>query len=94
MDELKYNVQNLKPWHSQWRNGQTKVIRVPIALENQILDYARRLDAGEVVQDKPSVEHLVNTVLSDPAVTRSGRDRGSCRRALNAFLEQLNSTGS
>lgn len=94
MTESKYNLENLKPWHSPWRNGQTKVIRVPMALENQILDYARQLDAGEVVQDKSSVEHLVNTVLSDPSVTRGGRDRGSCKRALNAFLERLNSTGS
>lgn len=89
MSESKYNVQNLTPWHSPWRNGQTKVIRIPIAFEREVLDYARKLDAGEAVQDESSLEQFVKEVLSDPAVTRSGRDRGSCKRALNAFIMRL-----
>jgi hypothetical protein len=89
MTESKYNVQNLTPWRSPWRNGQTKVIRVPTVFEREVLDYARKLDAGEVVQDESSLEQFVKDVLSDPTVTRRGRDRGSCRRALEAFIMRL-----
>lgn len=89
MSELKYNVQNLTPWRAAWRSGPTKVVRIPSALEHEVLDYARKLDAGEVVQDESSLEQLIKEVLSDPAVTRRGRDRGSCRRALNAFIMRL-----
>ncbi|MBC6436210.1 hypothetical protein FM036_45605 [Nostoc sp. HG1] len=30
---------------STWNNGETTTIRVPIALKNQILDYARAVDS-------------------------------------------------
>lgn len=33
---------------STWRSGKTKMIRVPIALAEKILEYARALDSGEV----------------------------------------------
>ncbi|MHC5724416.1 MAG: hypothetical protein ACYTXY_09720 [Nostoc sp.] len=32
-------------WGGEWNSGNTTVIRVPIALKNQILDYARAVDA-------------------------------------------------
>ncbi|ALF52956.1 hypothetical protein ACX27_14790 [Nostoc piscinale CENA21] len=32
---------------SSWKHGKTKTVRIPIALEAQIMDYARRLDAGD-----------------------------------------------
>lgn len=31
-----------------WKHGKTKVIRVPIALADEILEYARKLDAGDI----------------------------------------------
>ena len=30
----------------KWKSGKTKAIRVPEALANEILDYARKLDGG------------------------------------------------
>ena len=35
------------------------------------------------------IESLVNQVLADPLVTRSGKDRGSVRRGLEALLRLL-----
>lgn len=45
---------------SSWQHGETKVIRVPAALEAQIMAYARALDSGN------DVLHVnrVDTVLS------------------------------
>lgn len=31
---------------SSWRSGTTKTIRVPVALEAQIMEYARAVDSG------------------------------------------------
>jgi hypothetical protein len=33
---------------SEWKTGKTKVIRVPESLAEEVLDYARRLDGGEI----------------------------------------------
>lgn len=37
---------NLRPNYSNWQNSKTKAIRVPEALAEQVLEYARRLDQG------------------------------------------------
>ncbi|WP_069791546.1 hypothetical protein A5482_015080 (plasmid) [Cyanobacterium sp. IPPAS B-1200] len=46
----KYNpksLANLKPgFKSKWNDTNTKLIRVPVALEKQVLDYAHQLDDG------------------------------------------------
>ena len=33
---------------AKWRNGKTKVIRVPEVLADQILNYAKKLDEGGI----------------------------------------------
>jgi hypothetical protein len=35
---------------SAWRNGETQTIRVPKVLADQILEIAKRLDSGEVIE--------------------------------------------
>ena len=39
-------------WQTQWNHGNTKHIRVPIALEPQIIEFARALDSGQVLLDR------------------------------------------
>ncbi len=39
-------TENLSPFQSKWNSGQTKTIRVPIALADQVLEYARQLGQG------------------------------------------------
>lgn len=36
----------------KWKNGDTKTIRVPKRLEQQILDYARKLDAEVLLENE------------------------------------------
>lgn len=47
MPNPKGNLDTLKPYQSRWKSGATRTIRVPIALTDQVLDFALRLDAGE-----------------------------------------------
>jgi hypothetical protein len=38
------NTTGLQPYKPTWNSGQTRTIRVPISLADEILDYARQLD--------------------------------------------------
>lgn len=44
MSNPRGNEASLKKFKPKWYNGTTQTIRVPIALANQILDYAHKLD--------------------------------------------------
>jgi hypothetical protein len=44
MPNPKGNEASLKKFKPKWYNGTTQTIRVPIALADQILDYAHKLD--------------------------------------------------
>ncbi|MEG4007722.1 hypothetical protein QUA41_17695 [Microcoleus sp. Pol11C1] len=55
-----------------WQNGPTRTIRVPIALANATLDYARQLDQGIEPRDTKDVSDIVtNTVTVEPRDTRN-----------------------
>ena len=41
-------TENLKPYQPAWNYGKTKTIRVPIALAEQVLEYARNLDDKKI----------------------------------------------
>lgn len=36
---------NSTTWQSVWKHGKTRTIRVPIVLADQVLDYAKTIDA-------------------------------------------------
>ncbi|AUC62466.1 hypothetical protein AA637_15525 (plasmid) [Cyanobacterium sp. HL-69] len=41
------SLANLKPgFKPKWKDTNTKLIRIPVALEKQVLDYAHQLDDG------------------------------------------------
>ncbi|MEH2052049.1 hypothetical protein [Nostoc sp.] len=40
---------NQTSWQPAWNNGKTRTIRVPIALQDDILAYARAVDTNDVV---------------------------------------------
>ena len=48
-------------WNESWNHGKTKHIRVPLALCDQIVQYARNLDSG--IEYHPSQEQLQKTFL-------------------------------
>lgn len=45
-------------WQASWHSGKTTLIRVPIALVPQVLEYARALDEGN-----DQIEYVVNKFL-------------------------------
>ncbi len=56
-------------WNSQWNHGNTKHIRVPAALEEQIIEFARALDSGDVPLDREVLQKAV-LLLIDQFVER------------------------
>lgn len=99
MANPKGNVDSLRPYRPQWRSGKTQVIRVPIALANQLLEIAHQIDMGEL-PTKPEgnrveltqIERVIADVLSDSAITRNGKDGGAVKRALSALKTRLEGT--
>ena len=76
----------------KWRHGKTQTIRVPIALADQILAMAKKLDEGQPLKIAPRTvdyEALGMDVLKDPLVTRKGKDSGSVKRTIAAFILRL-----
>ena len=43
---------NHTSWQPAWNNGKTKTIRVPVALAEQILEYAYAVDSGHVMDQQ------------------------------------------
>ena len=77
---------------SPWNHGETKTIRVPIALADQVLEAAKNLDAGYPLKIGPrshDLDQVATDILKDPFVTRKGTDRGAVKRSLDAFLLRL-----
>jgi hypothetical protein len=48
MPNYKGNEATLTKYKPKWKSGDTRTIRVPIALAERILDYARKVDEGIV----------------------------------------------
>lgn len=78
---------------STWNHQETTLIRVPKALIPQIMEAARKIDAGEdLLREQLSPDRLrkvMDEVMSDPQVTRSGKDKGAVRRTIDALLQKL-----
>jgi hypothetical protein len=88
------NPQNLRQFKSGWQNLPTRQIRVPEVLSEQVLELAKKLDEGEPISNGSldALENAINAVLSNPTVTRNGRDGGAVKRALNALRMALQET--
>lgn len=91
MTNPKGNPATLKPYRPKWRSGKTQVIRVPIALADEVLRLAQQLDRSEPLSIDLSIkfDRATKEVLADPSVTRNGRDAGSVRRAIAALKARL-----
>jgi hypothetical protein len=74
---------------SEWKHSanasETKLIRVPIMLADEILALARKLDKGEITQDDDSKEKIdkVYTVISEyQAASKNTRNWVECNKML------------
>jgi len=45
------NIATLRHFTPKWQSGATQTVRLPVALVDQVLAYARSLDAGEPPPD-------------------------------------------
>ena len=51
------------PWQSGWNSGKTTSIRIPIALKDDILAYARAVDAKLIIDKSPNIPLLPGDFL-------------------------------
>lgn len=63
MANPKGNEATLKKFESKWKSGSTQTIRVPIALADQVLAYARKVDHGENIE-QPQLSSVDSQTLS------------------------------
>lgn len=67
----------------KWKHGETKTIRVPIALAEQILEYAQKLDDGAIIErETPS-----------KVLNLSGISIRACNGKSAVYLEDLAKAG-
>ncbi len=51
MPNPKGNIASLRSFKSPWNHKQTRTIRVPVVLADQILEYARKIDANSKARE-------------------------------------------
>ena len=87
------SLKNLKKYQPKWNKGKTRTIRVPIALADELLEIAHRLDAGEQVNahgQEVMIEDLVKKareILLDEEVVRK-RDRSIGKKLLSKLFKK------
>lgn len=56
------NESSLVRFKPQWNNGITKTIRVPVALADKILEYARELDELPMQTSSPEIPSAITSL--------------------------------
>lgn len=86
---------------STWKTGPTMAVKIPIALKDRVIEYARQLDTqnlsnsliepvlDNVTISKSKLETIFSEILSDSVITRQGKDRGTVRKVLERLEERL-----
>lgn len=57
------NLATLKHFAPKWQSGATQTVRIPVALVDQVMAYARSLDVGEVSPDAPMTDNQLSQVI-------------------------------
>jgi hypothetical protein len=76
----KGNEKTLVKYKPKWRSGKTRTIRVPIAIADQVLEFANKVDRGESSStvtsetsfDRNNARHLLASMLAAPS-NKGGR---------------------
>jgi hypothetical protein len=71
MSNPKGNEASLKKFKPKWQSGETRTIRVPIILVDQILIYARKLDLFSPEMDAEDDRALIAILMRDSVLTLS-----------------------
>lgn len=59
MANPKGNEATLKKFQPKWHSGETRTIRVPVALADQILDYAHNLDEAVTQENEAKNSYAI-----------------------------------
>lgn len=84
MANPKGNEATLKKFKPKWKSGETRTIRVPIALADQILDYGHKLD------ESPSQVNLDNR---DYEIAKTAKSMAVTLRQVINYLEDIAESG-
>ena len=89
MANPKGNPATLRKYQPKWKHGQTTVIRVPVALVDQIMDYAHRLDNGDKGNDSQSLLRLNREELEGEAkrLTKKSKLPANWQAFIDLILE-------
>jgi hypothetical protein len=66
MANPKGNEATLKKFQPKWQNGATRTIRVPIALADQILEYAHKIDESATQVNNLEVSNAIANQATIP----------------------------
>jgi predicted RNase H-like nuclease (RuvC/YqgF family) len=64
MANPKGNESTLVKFTNKWNSGATKTIRVPVAIAEQVLEYARKLDELQP-EDRETTERILTQLIID-----------------------------
>ena len=71
MSNPKGNEPTLVKFKNKWNSGATKTIRVPVAIAEQVLEYARKLDKSQsatnsnFAKNKSEIAGIINQLITD-----------------------------
>jgi hypothetical protein len=81
----------------KWKHGKTKSIRVPAALAEQILEYARNLDESAIIESetesKTNYTPISDSVTESKVLDLSGISLGKLKERTFVFLDNLLKSG-
>jgi hypothetical protein len=84
-------------WKSGCKFSETKLIRVPAAIAEKVLEFAHKLESDDpldlVTKSKgysiDEIKEAGKQAFLDTSVTRHGRDKGVIRRGIEAQIKKL-----
>ena len=80
----KYNIENLKPFKSNWKNQPTKLIRIPENLADKILDYAHKLD-----NDINPNHSLVTEKIKELSIKINTKEKGYKSNSASQLIKDI-----
>lgn len=94
MPNYKGNEATLTKYKPKWKSGDTQTIRIPVALSQQVLDYAHQLDEGTIALGQASqsdLKHLSQVINWLEEVERTPRNNFSRqkRELVQKAIEEL-----
>ena len=85
MVNIKGNIESLKPYENKWRSGKTQTIRVPIALAEQILIAAHKMDTDETLVTEDEMINYLIEIKAKIEAKEAGYRANSASKLISAL---------